>query len=155
MVLSIFIDNYEWKVLVQFLKSHAFFMKWNGEWLTYSSIRVWVDTKWGEACVLKTLPNGFYLVISSNEHDKEWILNSGPFLIRRKGFFIKDWRPNFDPKKEEIDLVPLWIHLYNLPHEYWNIETLKLIGDKLGGFLKADEAVDVVEYNMYAKICMQ
>ncbi|GLJ30001.1 hypothetical protein SUGI_0593110 [Cryptomeria japonica] len=72
-----------------------------------------------------------------------------------KGFYIKDLRSNFDPKKEEISQIPLWICLYSLPHEYWDMETLKLIGDKLGGFLKADEALEVNEFNMYARICIQ
>lgn len=129
-------------------------MKWNGEWLAFSRVRSWVDTHWGESCILKTLPNGFYLVICPCSKDKEWILNCVNFLWEVKGF-TKDWKPNFDPKKEEIDSILLWVRLYNLPHEYQDLETLKMIGDKLGVFLKADEALEAKEYNMYARVCIQ
>ncbi|GLJ09622.1 hypothetical protein SUGI_0112910 [Cryptomeria japonica] len=140
-VASLLIDNHEWKLFISLLKS-SFFMKWNGEWSAFSRVQSWVDANWGEACILKTLPNRFYLVISPSEKDKEWILNRGPSIMGGKGFFIKDWKLNFDPKKEEIDAVPLWIGLCNLLHEYWGTETLKLIGDQLGGFLKANEALE-------------
>lgn len=82
-------------------------------------------------------------------------MNSGPFLVGAKGFYIKDCIPNFDPKKEEIENVLVWVRLYKLPRKYWDIETLKMIGNKLGVFLKADEALEVNEFNMYARICIQ
>ncbi|GLJ55487.1 hypothetical protein SUGI_1191560 [Cryptomeria japonica] len=138
----------------------------NREW--QPPFRAWKGHENRNIQALKGI-NGFI------RRDREWERNKLGFASIHIGPWVdfksvekKFWRPklvspkqqakknpNFDPKKEEIDLVPLWIKLYNLPHEYWDIETLKLIGDKLGGFLKADEALEVDEYNMYARICIQ
>ncbi|GLJ45757.1 hypothetical protein SUGI_0962890 [Cryptomeria japonica] len=48
----------------------------------------------------------------------------------------------------------MWIRLYNLQHEYWNEETFAQIGNKLGTFIKVDEAITSNDYNMYARICI-
>jgi len=35
--------------------------------------------------------------------------------------------------------VPVWIRLYSLPLDYWLPESLKVIGNKLGHFIKISE----------------
>lgn len=82
-------------------------------------------------------------------------MNNDPFLMGVIGMYIKDWSPNFNPKQAALEVVPIQVRLYNFPHEYWNEDTLKVIGDKLGKFLKADEAIERKDFNMYARICIE
>lgn len=129
-------------------------MKWSGSWPAFKRVRNWCESHWGKSTMLKTLPNGFYLVICLTARDKDWIFNSGPFLMGGKDFFLKDWTPNFNPKTKPIMEVPLWICLYNLSHEYWDEETLREIGNKLGTFVKEDEVILNKDFSMYARICI-
>lgn len=108
---------------------------------------------WGKMD-LKTLPNGFYLITCPTSKDKEWIFNSGPYMMGGKGFYLKDWTPNFNPKEEVITGTPMWIRMYNLPHEYQNMKTLQQIGNRLGTFVKVDEVIESKDYSMYARLCI-
>ncbi|GLJ31142.1 hypothetical protein SUGI_0624030 [Cryptomeria japonica] len=49
LVVSLPIENPEWKVSVQLLKDGAFFMTWNRDRPAFSRVRSWVDTHWGES----------------------------------------------------------------------------------------------------------
>lgn len=80
------------------------------------------------------------------------VMNSGSFLMMGVGFYIKDWIPNFYPRQAIIEEIHVWIRLYNLPHEYWKEEVFKSISDKLGRFIKSDEAIDKLNSCMYARI---
>lgn len=80
MVVSLVVDGQAWNESVSLLKEKAFFMKWSGPWPDFRRVRNWYNKHWGEATILKTLPNGFYLVIFQSPLDKEWIMNSGPFF---------------------------------------------------------------------------
>ncbi|GLJ27576.1 hypothetical protein SUGI_0540940 [Cryptomeria japonica] len=43
---------------------------------------------------------------------------------------------------------PVWIHLYNLPIEYWSEACLEMIGRSFGTLLEIDE--EIVEGDLYA-----
>lgn len=104
--------------------------------------------------MIKTFTNGFFLIIMDSKEEKTRIMFNGPFLIDGVGFFIKDWVPNFKPKQAKVEEVPIWIRFYNLLHEYWNKNIFKMIGDKLGNFIKEDDAIEQKHLNQYARICI-
>lgn len=93
-------------------------------------------------------------MITENEKDKQWILNSGPFFLGGRGLYIRDWEPKFNPLQAPIEEVPIWLCLYNLPKEYWNEESFQAIGNKLGFYIKADEAIESKYFSIYAQICI-
>ncbi|XP_059071429.1 uncharacterized protein LOC131866352 [Cryptomeria japonica] len=152
--INICIDSTAWKESVQFLHARAFFMKWGGDCPTFSKVRKWVDEEWGSQFEIKTLTNGFFLIIVGSEGEKNKLMNNGPFMMMGIGFYIKDWTPNFDPRQATIEEIPVWIRLYNLPHEYWKEEVFKVIGDELGRFIKSDEAIDKLDSCIYARVCI-
>ena len=51
--------------------------------------------------------------------------------------------------------VLVWIRLYSLPLDYWILESLKAIGNKLGHFLKISEATLRGKYTSFARICVE
>lgn len=59
------------------------------------------------------------------------------------------------PRKESFTQVPVWIRLFSLPIDYWVLNALKQIGDKLGTFVKASEATLQKRYTSYARICVE
>ena len=44
----------------------------------------------------------------------------------------------FDADREILDKIPIWVWLLGLPLEFWNLTSLKDLGDSLGVFLKVD-----------------
>jgi len=68
---------------------------------------------------------------------------------------MRPWKANFAPEKETFTSVPVWIHLFSLPIDYWGLASLKLIGDKLGTFIKASEATMQRRYTSCARICIE
>lgn len=53
-----------------------------------------------------------------------------------------------------VEYVSMRIMLYNLPFEFWDMDTLQVIGNKLGKFKNAGEGVENKDYSMYSRICI-
>jgi hypothetical protein len=49
--------------------------------------------------------------------------------------FSSGWR-SFSPDKEDLTCALVWIHLYSLPQDFWDEETLEGIGNTLDSFVK-------------------
>ena len=64
-----------------FLEQNALFLKWGGPVFEIEKVKEWCDKKWGEVKDFKTLENGFYMVTVDIAHDRNWILNSGPYFM--------------------------------------------------------------------------
>ncbi|GLJ11820.1 hypothetical protein SUGI_0177770 [Cryptomeria japonica] len=150
--ISICIELEALKESVLFLHERAFFMKWGGEWPAFPKVRNWVNEEWGNHFEIKTLTNGFFLIIVGSAEEKTALMESRPFLMSGVGFYIRDWTHNFDPRQATIEEIPMWIRLYNLPHEYWKEEIFKSVGEKIGRFIKSNELVDKLSSCMYAHI---
>lgn len=58
-------------------------------------------------------------------------------------------------EKGTFTQVPVWIRLFSLPIDYWGLETLKQIGDRLGTFIKDSEATMQRRYTSCARICVE
>jgi len=49
----------------------------------------------------------------------------------------------------------VWVRLYSLPLDYWQIESLATIGNKLGRYVKASEATRRGKYTSFARISVE
>lgn len=77
-----------------------------------------------------------------------------PIFFNSSGLHLREWRERFDQDKEDFSWALVWIHMYSLPLEYWNKETLKDIDDSLGVFIKAAKETKSRRYTSYARICV-
>ena len=53
---------------------------------------------------------------------------------------------------EDMTVAPVWIHLFSLLGEYWDLETLRDIGNTLGEFIKVAEQTKDQRYTSFARI---
>lgn len=97
---------------------------------------------------------GFFTVVFTNLEDKDQIFDGGPYFMASTGLYMRPWKANFVPEKESFTQVPVWIRLFSLPIDYWSLNALKQIGDKLGTFIKASEATLQKKYTSCARICV-
>ena len=70
------------------------------------------------------------------------------------GLFLRPWKEKFYPEKEDMRIALVWIRLYSLPQEYWDVEILEELGNCLGSFIKISEQTKSQRYTAYARICI-
>ena len=69
-----------------------------------------------------------------------------------QGLYLNKWTPDFDPTRDVMSVVPIWVRLGHLPLHCWNLESLETIGNKLGKYIDRVERKD--QYSC-AKICVE
>jgi len=142
---------------IQYMQDHALIGKFLGFWPTEKALHGWIASKWkpkGQV-TLQLGPKGFFTAIFNCVEDKSRIFEGGPYFFNSSGLYLTEWKPRFNPDKEDFSWAPVWIRMYSLPVEYWKEETLADIGNKLGTFIKVAAETKTRKYTSYARICMQ
>lgn len=121
---------------------HAIICNFMGLWPIERALCQWIKQQWRPKGDVKLHlgAKGFFTVVFSNLEDKDKVFDIGPYFFSSAGLYMRAWKANFVPEKETFTQVPVWIRLFSLPIDYWGLASLKLIGDKLGTFIKASEA---------------
>jgi len=70
------------------------------------------------------------------------------------GLYLRPWKERFNPDTEDMKVAPVWIRMFSLPSEFWDLETLQDIGNSLGEFVKVSEQTKLQRYISYARICV-
>jgi hypothetical protein len=70
---------------------------------------------------------GWFTFKFASAEDALWVLKS-PWSIDSTPILFKLWTPLFDARKEQLDIVPIWVNLPCLPLELWSKEIFKMIG---------------------------
>lgn len=139
------------------MAEHAIICKFMGVWPSERTLCQWIRQQWkpkGDV-QLHLGAKGFFTVVFSNLEDKDRVFEGGPYFLASAGLYMRPWKPNFVPEKESFTQFPVWIRLFSLPIDYWGLNALKQIGDKLGTFVKASEATMQKRYTSYARICVE
>ncbi|KAI9117428.1 hypothetical protein K1719_011594 [Acacia pycnantha] len=104
-------------------------------------IRDRINRMWRPQDALKLIPlsNGYYIVSFSNKEDKEYAFQEGPWMIDDHYLIVQRWRPNFNPGKADLKcIIAAWVHLPDVPFEFYNVESLRRIGNMIGKMIKVD-----------------
>lgn len=138
------------------MQTYAIICKFMGLWPTKKALQTWIryqckpkgsiDLHLGSKC--------FFTVVFVNIEDKDRVFEGGPYFFAIAGLYMWPWTMNFVLKWETFTLVPIWVRLYSLPLDYWKIESLTVIGNKLGRYFKTSEATRMVKYTSFARICV-
>ena len=80
------------------------------------------------------------------------IFMNGPYLMGPQVLYLNRPTLDFNLAIEIPKFIPVWVHFPNFPMHYWNIESLKSIGDSLGRFI--DMAIPKDQYDC-ACICVE
>ncbi|KAI9108820.1 hypothetical protein K1719_020125 [Acacia pycnantha] len=107
---------------------------------------------------LKLIPlsNGYYIVSFSNKEDREYAFHEGPWMIEDHYLIVQRWRPNFNPWKADLQCnIAAWIRLPDVPFEFYNVESLRRIGNMVGKMIKVDRSTSVYDKGSFAHICVE
>jgi len=94
-------------------------------------------------------------VVFPNIEDKDIVFEGGTYFYATAGIYMRLWMMNFVLEQETFTSVLGWVRLYSLPLDYWQIESLTTIGNKLGRYVKTYEATRRGKYTSFARICVE
>ncbi|KAK3204589.1 hypothetical protein Dsin_018635 [Dipteronia sinensis] len=83
------------------------------------------------------------------------VLESGPWLFVGRMVILKKWHPRLILTRETYSKIPVWVKLFNIPHEYWNEEGLSHIASVVGKPLYADSLTESMKRISYARVCIE
>ncbi|KAJ0975853.1 hypothetical protein J5N97_017818 [Dioscorea zingiberensis] len=120
-------------------------------------IRESLSRQWAELgeCTVADMPNGFYMIRCSSEQMLEEVLTEGPWSVNGMSIHLIKWRPNFQPAFEELSTATIWIHLHNLPSEYWDMEPLEIVASNFGTMKKVDQTTLIANRGKFARVCIE
>ena len=96
---------------------------------------IWRPTgKW----TLIDIGYGFFIVRFDLPQDHQHALMDGLWFVGDHYLHVQAWEADFHPHMAKISTTAVWIHLEQLPIEYYHPEFLKHVGNKLGKLLKID-----------------
>ncbi|GJR75423.1 RNA-directed DNA polymerase, eukaryota, reverse transcriptase zinc-binding domain protein [Tanacetum coccineum] len=56
----------------------------------------------------------------------------GPWMVRNKPLLVQKWDPSLCIEKKELEVIPLWIKLCNVPLEAWSNKGISAIASSIG-----------------------
>lgn len=101
---------------------------------------------------ISDLGNDFSLVRFDSEDGYIHALHGGPWLIGDHYLIVREWKPNFDPSDENINLATVWVRLPKLPIEYYDGIFFNKVGSVLGRLFRVDAATESAIRGKFARI---
>lgn len=85
----------------------------------------------------------------------ETILQKGSWFVFGHFLSVQRWEPNFVPAMDKQVLTAIWIHLPNLPTEFYDKKILKKVGNTIGKLLKVDAFTSAALMGRYVRLCIE
>ncbi|CAI9261357.1 unnamed protein product [Lactuca saligna] len=82
---------------------------------------------------------GFFFFKFDSKEGMMNVLEGGPWLINNVPMFVQRWRPGLVLSKPQINSVPVWVKVFNVPLEYWNSKGITLIANEIGKPIAMDK----------------
>ncbi|KAI9110195.1 hypothetical protein K1719_018637 [Acacia pycnantha] len=111
---------------------------------------------WRPKDPLKIIPvnSGYYIVSFSNKEDREYAFQEGPWMIEDHYLILQRWRPSFNPWKADLQCnITAWIRLRNISFEFYNIDSLHIIGNMIGKMIKVFGEERPIIYEGLHQVC--
>ena len=52
-----------------------------------------------------------------------------------QGLYLNKWTPDFEPTQDVPFAVLIWVRIPDLPLNYWNFDSLEIIGNKIVNYI--------------------
>ncbi|KAI9114135.1 hypothetical protein K1719_014785 [Acacia pycnantha] len=137
---------------------NSLIVKLLGKSVNVGFMRFRMERMWALKGPMRVTPlnNGYYLVSFSSTADRDFALQEGPWMIADHYLLVKRWRPNFNPwRADSQKRVAVWVRIPDLPHELYNVESIRIIGNMIGKTLKIDRTTAFSEKGGFARMCVE
>ncbi|XP_074277152.1 uncharacterized protein LOC141600800 [Silene latifolia] len=122
----------------------------------WALVEDYIYTVWGRFGVERVsfLDNGVFLVRFTKNEDRDALLQSGYYLYDNKPIVIKPWTVDMELVKAKVDVVPVWVKLFNVPLKFWG-SCLPAIAGLVGKFVKKDQDTHEKVRLSYARVMVE
>lgn len=114
-------------------------------------MNIW--TKYGIREVFSNEQGFFFFMFEGDQFSQ--ILELRPWHFRGKLLILKMWHPHLKLEKEQMSKIPIWVHFYNVPLEFWTGPGLSYIASSVGCPLYADKLTEAGKHLSFAKVCAE
>ncbi|GKF91282.1 zinc knuckle CX2CX4HX4C containing protein, partial [Tanacetum coccineum] len=59
------------------------------------------------------------------------VIENGPWMVENKPLFVRKWEPGLCMSKLDTSKVPLWVKIYDIPSEAWNVDGISRIASRI------------------------
>nr|GFC04330.1 RNA-directed DNA polymerase, eukaryota, reverse transcriptase zinc-binding domain protein [Tanacetum cinerariifolium] len=87
---------------------------------------------------------GLYFFKFKSEDGFQSVIGNGPWLVDQKPLFVQRWVAGICLSKPEPARLPLWVKIYNVPLEAWNVEGISRIASRIGTPIIMDKVTTVM-----------
>ncbi|KAI9124767.1 hypothetical protein K1719_004094 [Acacia pycnantha] len=101
------------------------------------------------------LENDFYLVNFQHTDDYMEALTGGPWVINDAYLNVARWKPEFSPKKAQVESVVAWVRFPDLPAPLFDKKFLLNLGNVIGKAIKLDVHTAQRARGKFARMCVQ
>ncbi|XP_074278270.1 uncharacterized protein LOC141601863 [Silene latifolia] len=101
------------------------------------------------------LPNGIFLVRFKSKEKQMEVVRNGHLMFDSKPVIVKEWTPEVELIKHDVQLIPIWMKLYGLDIKFWGPGCLTKICGLVGKFLRCDEATANRAFLGYARLLVE
>ncbi|KAK3198339.1 hypothetical protein Dsin_021754 [Dipteronia sinensis] len=112
---------------------------------------------WDNRDLLEVLANEmrFYFFKFSDDGACSNVLEAGPWLYAGRMVILKKLHPRLVLSKDSYSKIPVWVKLFNMPHEYWNEEGLSHIASAVRKPLFDDSLAESMNIISFARVYIE
>ncbi|XP_019253973.1 PREDICTED: uncharacterized protein LOC109232674 [Nicotiana attenuata] len=136
---------------------HAVIIKVFGRKVGHQLLRQKIYAQWKptENLPLIDLGSHFFLIKFQKEENKLHALQDGPWFISNHFLSVRQWEPKFMASETKITYSAIWLRLPELPTEFYDLQILKKLGNKIGKLLTVDTCTSTTTRGRYARLCIE
>ncbi|KAG5589775.1 hypothetical protein H5410_040289 [Solanum commersonii] len=126
-------------------------LRWH---ISYQYLKQKIQSLWkpSENFSLINLGLDYDIVKFQKEENMNQVIKGGPWFIHGHYLSLQRCEPNFLPKKSILTYSAVWVHLPQLPTEFYNSLLLKRIVNSIGKLLKIDVCINSTLRGRYARL---
>ncbi|WOK99311.1 hypothetical protein Cni_G08023 [Canna indica] len=100
------------------------------------------------------LARGFFAFKFLSEEEYWRVYMDGPWFLRGHPLSVIKWKQCFQPLKEVVSIVPVWIQLLGLPFEFMHDSILPQIATVVGKLVKIYEFTLAKKRGKFVRVCI-
>ncbi|XP_043710348.1 uncharacterized protein LOC122659283 [Telopea speciosissima] len=104
--------------------------------------------------IMCSIGKGFVVFHFSNADDMTNIWRRGPLRVGGRSLHFQQWHKDFIVEDQALMHRLSWIHLLNLPQEYWHSDILLSITKVVGRPIAIDKKTMSSTYGHFARVCV-
>ncbi|XP_019159702.1 PREDICTED: uncharacterized protein LOC109156316 [Ipomoea nil] len=98
---------------------------------------------------------GWYVLRFQLQTDCMHVLVDGPWKLFNNYVVARRWKPNFNPSREKVEKMAVWVRLPEFPVELFREDVIKLVLQQVGTPLKIDNTTAGVERGNFARAAVE